>query len=457
MPSPTVHQAPSLQWMETQEQSFRAVVSHALNALLPKEALTLSLGAENSQFVRFNNARIRQLGTVTDGTLHLRFCANGRQVEAETPFTGNDNADLPRVLALLSQCRSAALQQPEDPSIVLPSSQATSRSVSLGSLPPQDDIARTLLLRAEGTDMCGLYAGGPMVQALADSSGQFHWFASESFFVDYSLWHSSGKAVKSGYAGTHWHDHAWEASLHEARSQLLALNRPVRRVEPGALRAYLEPAALAEILSLFSWNGLSERSLRQKGSALLALREGRQTLSPLFTLRENFATGTVPRFTSDGDLAPEDTLLINKGTLASSLVSSRTGKEYGIAHNGACSSETLRSPVVDAGTLSRSDALARLDTGLWLPNLHYLNWSDVPNARFTGMTRYACLWVENGKFQGPIGDMRFDDTLYNVLGASLEALTREQHFIPETGTYGSRHLGGILLPGALVGSFRFTL
>lgn len=305
--------------------------------------------------------------------------------------------------------------------------------------------------------MCGLYAGGPIVRALADSAGQFHWFANESFFVDYSLWHSSGKAVKSGYAGTHWNDDAWHASLADARAQVSALDLPTRRVSPGTWRAFLEPAALSEILSMFSWNGLSERALRQKESAFLAMREGRQQLSPLFTLRESFLSGTVPRFTSEGDLAPEETLLIDKGTLVSGLVSSRTGKEYGIAHNGASAWESLRSPVVDAGTLSRAEAVARLDTGLWLPNLHYLNWSDVPNARITGMTRYACLWVENGKYQGPIADLRFDDTIYNVLGAQLEALTRERQLVPETGTYGARNLGGILLPGALVGGLRFTL
>ena len=32
-------------------------------------------------------------------------------------------------------------------------------------------------------------------------------------------------------------------------------------------------------------------------------------------------------------------------------------------------------------------------------NLHYLNWSDNIGGRITGMTRYACFWVENGEIK----------------------------------------------------------
>ena len=34
----------------------------------------------------------------------------------------------------------------------------------------------------------------------------------------------------------------------------------------------------------------------------------------------------------------------------------------------------------------------------------------------TGMTRFATFWVEDGRIQGPVGTMRFDDSLYDFLG-----------------------------------------
>jgi predicted Zn-dependent protease len=73
------------------------------------------------------------------------------------------------------------------------------------------------------------------------------------------------------------------------------------------------------------------------------------------------------------------------------------------------------------------------------------------------MTRYACLWVENGVIQGPIKDMRFDVSLYDIWGEQLEALTQYRELCPLVGTYSKRDLGGLLLPGLLVKEFKMTL
>ena len=52
--------------------------------------------------------------------------------------------------------------------------------------------------------------------------------------------------------------------------------------------------------------------------------------------------------------------------------------------------------------------MKKIDTGLYLGNLHYLNWSDNIGGRITGMTRYACFWVEDGEIVAPIENMRFE-------------------------------------------------
>ena len=41
------------------------------------------------------------------------------------------------------------------------------------------------------------------------------------------------------------------------------------------------------------------------------------------------------------------------------------------------------------------------------------------------MTRFATFWVEDGKIVAPVDVLRFDDTLYRMLGENLEALTPE--------------------------------
>jgi predicted Zn-dependent protease len=86
-----------------------------------------------------------------------------------------------------------------------------------------------------------------------------------------------------------------------------------------------------------------------------------------------------------------------------------------------------------------------------------LNWSDPVSARVTGMTRYACFWVENGEIVGPIKDMRWDESLYEALGSKLVALTTHTAIDPAVDTYFQRALGGSRTPGALIENFTFTL
>ncbi len=110
-----------------------------------------------------------------------------------------------------------------------------------------------------------------------------------------------------------------------------------------------------------------------------------------------------------------------------------------------------------AGTLVQKDALDALGTGLAIGNLHYLNYSDRPACRMTGMTRFATFWVENGKIVAPVDVLRFDDTVYRMLGTNLEALTAETELLLDAGTYGCRKLSSLRLPGALVAEMAFTL
>jgi predicted Zn-dependent protease len=73
------------------------------------------------------------------------------------------------------------------------------------------------------------------------------------------------------------------------------------------------------------------------------------------------------------------------------------------------------------------------------------------------MTRFATFWVENGVIQAPLNVMRFDETVYRMLGDNLIGLTAEREMIFDPDTYGRRSTRTARLPGALVDDFTFTL
>jgi hypothetical protein len=53
--------------------------------------------------------------------------------------------------------------------------------------------------------------------------------------------------------------------------------------------------------------------------------------------------------------------------------------------------------------------------------------------------------------------MRFDDSVFSLLGAALEQLTTERELILSASTYSQRQTASNLLPGALLNRLTLTL
>ncbi|WP_071188460.1 TldD/PmbA family protein [Trichormus sp. NMC-1] len=440
------------------ESNFNQLIETLLIKKAEGESFAVRLNSEGSQFTRFNHAKVRQTGFVADASIVLTLMADKRRSFRHFPFSGNWEIDWQIAYSALQELRDELPLLPIDPYLVLPSGTNTSREVNLGKLLTPEIVVTNILESVADLDFTGLYAGGVIIRAYGDSSGQKHWFATDSFTLDYSLFMESGQAVKGTFAGSNWDESAYLAKINDGKKQLAMLSRPVQELPRGKYKTYFAPAAVADLLAMLSWGAISEADIQQGNSALAVLSRQEKQLSPKFNLQENFQLGLVPRFNELGEMAAPELPLIEKGVLSNTLVNSRTAKEYNKLANGANGSETLRSPEISPGNLAFDDILPSLNTGLYVSNLHYLNWSDRPSGRITGMTRYACFWVENGEIVAPIENLRFDESLYRFWGAeNLVHLTDFQEFIPEVGTYESRQLGGSLVPGMLVNDFTYTL
>lgn len=443
-------------FIESMKATFNIVADHILNQLSAAEEATINLYAEESLFVRFNHNKVRQNTDVEQRSLFLVLQSAGKTATVVFSLTGDASEDCRRADQWLTAVRKEIEELPTDPFQVPLQNNGTSDFTLKGSLLHREEVIQAIAQPADGTDLAGLYTAGPIISATRNSKGQSHWFATENFFIDYSLYNGQ-KAVKGVYAGTEWKQKDFESNLAQCKNQLSLMDRPKKVIAPGSYRTYLAPAAVAEMTTMFSWGALSYNNYKQGGSALQKLADGEASLSPLFSMRENFSLGLTHRFNSLGELSAEQMDLIKNGQLATFLINSRSAKEYGVPSNGAESNEGPRSLEIMPGSLRKEDILRELGTGLYLSNLHYLNWSDRLNARITGMTRYACFWVENGEIVAPIADLRFDESLYDCLGANLLAVTDFQEVEPQVMTYESRSLGGSRLPGLLIKDFKFTL
>lgn len=433
--------------------------------------LTLNFCGENTLYTRCNHSKIRQQSTVHQLGVNIQvFCrpesSNPQSFVGSTHcfLSGDLKEDLKRSQKLIHEVRNIVVKGPAEKYLSPP----TMKSESFLDLVEEGhdlfelNSLEKLFSYVSDTDFVGIVTSGSMVRAHASSLGSFHYFRSHGTCVDYSLYLTGKeKAVKRLYYTDVLSSEKLMAEMEKAKSFLKPLNKESVTVPRGKYKVFLEPIAFADLMDMFSWEALSEKAISEKKGPFHAIREPERTLpkfSSKFHLLEDFNKAKIPMFNELGELAPIKLDLIKDGTLQNSLVSSKSAKEYNIPTNYADFTEEMRSPKVKTGNLQEKDILSELDHGLYISNLHYLNWSDHQKGRVTGMTRFACFKVENGKLVAPIHNMRFDDSLFNLLGENnVVDFTSHRAFIPNIYSYKFRRAGGLHVPGVLLNEMEFTL
>lgn len=420
------------------------------------DRVSLFFSAEDSDFLRFNQARVRQASHVQQRYGCVSVVAGARRASATRSLGGDLAADAQALCAERELLAAQLALVPDNPFLLLPEQVHSTERESTGKLPAAAEVIEAVAREAAGTDFVGFYAGGPVVRAFADSRGQRNWHRVDSFHLEWCLCRGGDLAVKTTLAGSQWDAGAFAARMDQARAQLEVLGRPRRTLAPGAYRALFSPAAVAELLATLCWGGFGERGVRTGVSPLIQLHRGERQFDARIELAEATADGLAPCFQDQGFVRPACVPLVQGGRAAGTLVSPRSAVEFGGTSNSGAW-ESPESLALAPGTLPAADALRALGTGVLLSDLHYLNYSDRQACRMTGLTRFACLWVEDGVPVAPIAVMRFDDSLLRMFGPGLVALTDQAELVPDNGTYGGRILRSFRAPGALVEGFAFTL
>ena len=443
------------------ETLFDRTCVELFGQLAEQESLNINFAAEDSLFIRFNKSKVRQIVEITQIKISLSLQIGKKNAEHAfqipvTLFESGDDSTL--LIDNLSRLRDEVRQLPDDPfSLTMRNNGQSCQDNRGDALPAVDDFCEQLLAPVAGIDLAGLLVSGTNYVGNRNSLGQSHWFVTQSFYFDYSVYSAKEKAVKGQYADTRFSPGTYAGKIAASLRYLSQMDKPNKILTPGRYRCYFTPEAIGEIVDVMGWNGFSRGALARGNSPMPDLDNGDKSLSPLLSIAEDFTLGLVPSFNELGEPAPEKLRLIEAGKLENLLTSSKTAEEYRLESNQANDSEEPRSLTIQPGDLAENDILSALDTGLYVSNLHYLNWSDATKGRITGMTRFACFWVENGEIASPIQDLRFDETFYNFWGDNLEALTEFVDIQPVVMSYDKRSIGGVRVPGMLINKFNFCL
>lgn len=436
---------------------FQKISDYLFNSLESNEILILNFDAEQTDFVRFNHAKIRQAGNVNQATLTLSLVYKRKSLNSIIRLSLDYEKDTVLLLRTLYYLRREIPELPQDPYLMyernLNSFDIETNNQSLDSF----IITNSILEGCHSLDMVGILSTGTIMKGFSNSLGQFNWHESQSFNFDWSMYTDTGKAIKQNYSDQIWNQNTFSSLLEECKQKLNVIDNQEQTIKPGEYRVYLSPSALNEIVDMLSWGGFSYKANKIGSSPLHFMMKGEKKFNKIVSFTEDLTNGISPKFHSDGFIKPDTTELIINGEYKSSLISPRSALEYSVNHNAA---EYYESPVsinLKEGAIENNDILKTLKDGIYISNLWYLNFSDLNNGRVTGLTRFGCFKVSNGEYQGPINTMRFDETVYNIFGEKLIGLTNNKQLLIDPSTYEERSTHSSSIPGAIVEDFKMTL
>ena len=436
---------------------FQKISEYLFNNLETNEILILNFDAEQTDFVRFNHAKIRQAGNVNQATLTLSLILKRKSLNSIIRLSLDYQKDSVLLLRTLHYLRREIPELPHDPYLMY------ERNINSFEMDASDnvlnafDMTSSILDSCSSLDMVGILSSGVMMKGFSNSLGQFNWHENQSFNFDWSMYTKSGKAIKQNYSNHAWDEKTFHSLIDESKQKLSVIDNKEYAIKPGEYKVYLSPSALNEIVDMLSWGGFSYKANKIGSSPLHSMMKGEKKFHSMVTFTEDLTNGISPKFHSDGFVKPALTELIVDGEYKTSLISPRSALEYSVNHNAA---EYYESPVsinLKEGSIQSDKILDNLRDGIYISNLWYLNFSDMNKGRITGLTRFGCFKVTNGEYQGPINTMRFDETVYNIFGDKLVGLTKNKQLLIDSSTYEERSTHSSTVPGAIVDDFKMTL
>ena len=203
---------------------FFNISDKIISSLSADEHLTVSINGEDSEFIRINNAKVRQLGTVSDCSLSLELIKNSRKIGLSFTLQRHADKDLALAMKHLEVLRKSVDSLPEDPLCVIPKDYGSLDEEYTGELLNPKDSVDALLPVMQGVDLTGIWASGDVFVGNTNSAGQRNWFSTQTFSLDYSLINPLKKMVKETYAGTHWNQSDYESFVNSSKEKLKMLN-----------------------------------------------------------------------------------------------------------------------------------------------------------------------------------------------------------------------------------------
>ena len=372
---------------------------------------------------RFANNTIHQNVAEEGASLSVRAVIDRRMARAST-----NRFDEASIRQVCEAAMELAQHQPPDPELLPMPGPQTYRAVdrfdlATSALPPQAraETIRDVIARAEKDKLtaAGIFSSGASAMGIFNSRGlaSFHEETVSEFSVTMLGETSSGWAKKTSPESGELEP---EGLAERAASKALESCEP-REIPPGEYTVILEPAAVLDLLGFlfFDFGGLA---IHEKRSCLTG-RLGEKIFGHNINVRDDAYHPLQAGAPFDGEGLPRRRVnLVEKGVVKNVVYSRQTAHKVGkeaTGHGFPLPNEYGEAPmniVMDGGRASVEDMIASTERGLLVTRLWYIREVDPYQKILTGMTRDGTFWVEDGKIQYGVKNLRFNQSVIAMLG-----------------------------------------
>jgi predicted Zn-dependent protease len=300
--------------------------------------------------------------------------------------------------------------------------------------------------RAAKVTGAGFHRAVATATAVATANGNRRYFRSSQ--ADFSVTARSTDGTGSGYyAGDHFDIARLDSrSIVEQAVGKAVRSREPRLIEPGVYPVILEPQAVADLIG-FLTNNLDARTADEGRSAFSAKDGKTRVGEPLFNERLNLysdpAHPELPATPSTAEGIPASRLSLIKGGVLENLAYSRfwAQEKKRDASPGPVNYilEGTQAPV------SLDDMIKGMARGLVISRFWYVRQIDPRAIMLTGLTRDGLWWVEKGRIQHPVRNLRFNQSVLAMLAPwNVEAIGKPERRAP------------LMVPALKLSGFTFT-
>ncbi len=309
------------------------------------------------------------------------------------------------------------------------------------------NVANEGISQAEklGMTAAGFFEDSTSFSALANSKGLFAY--NKATGIEFTLTARTSDGTGSGYAVKDYNDVTKFRPKEDSEIAIrkAELSRNPRAIEPGKYTVILEPAALVSdegllnnlVFSLGARAADEGRSFFSKKGG--GNKIGEKIIDERINIYSDPTHPEIPAQTWQGDGLSRERIWWFKNGVLQNLVYDR----YWASQKGVKPTAFPSGVIIEGTSATTEDLIKDTKKGILITRLWYIRSVDPQTLLYTGLTRDGTFYIENGKIQYAIKNMRFNESPVIMLN-NLDALGKPER------------LNGNLVPPMRIRDFTFT-